>query len=562
MGPRRSRGSTRSGSSRSPAISSGARTREPRWDRKRGSVVATERVTLFGLPIVADRTVPYGRIDPALSRELFIRRALVEGDWETRHEFFAENERLVEEVEALEDRARRRDILVDDAGAVRLLRRADPGRRRVRRALRPLVARRAPRRARTLLDLHARAAARRGRRGRVDPRGWPDDVEAGRPRAALSYRFEPGADDDGVTVHVPLRAARRSCAPDRFEWLVPGLRAGARDDAAALAAEGPAARRSCRARDRRGGAGGAAAARAAAARRVARAARARCAASASRARRGTSPRSRRTCACASGRGRRRRACSPRATTSTRCARRSRPRLRAELTRPRRGARAPRHARWDVGTLPREVALPGTGRRVARLPGAGRRGRRPSACACSRPRPRSAAAMRARHAAAARCSRSRPPPAASSTGSATRARSRSPPRRTAALARCSTTRPRPRRRADRRGGRPGVGRGRLRAPARPRRRRARRADAGGRRAGGRGARRRPRGRAPAGARCRAVALQRRRAPTSRASSARLVYPGLRHGDRRRAAAATSSATCARAARGSSACRTPSPPTATG
>ena len=87
---------------------------EPRWERKRAQVVATERVTLYGLPIVAGRAVAYGRIDPALSRDLFIRRALVEGEWDTRHHFFAENRRLIEEVEALEERARRRDILVDD----------------------------------------------------------------------------------------------------------------------------------------------------------------------------------------------------------------------------------------------------------------------------------------------------------------------------------------------------------------------------------------------------------------------------------------------------------------
>ena len=87
---------------------------EPRWDARRGSVVATERVTLYGLPIVTDRTVQYGRIDPVLSRELFIRRALVEGDWQTRHAFVGENRALVEEVEALEHRARRRDILADD----------------------------------------------------------------------------------------------------------------------------------------------------------------------------------------------------------------------------------------------------------------------------------------------------------------------------------------------------------------------------------------------------------------------------------------------------------------
>ena len=86
----------------------------PRWDRKRAQVVATERATLYGMPIVAGRVVGYGQIDPELSRDLFIRRALVEGEWDTRHHFFAENEALVEEIRALEERARRRDILVDD----------------------------------------------------------------------------------------------------------------------------------------------------------------------------------------------------------------------------------------------------------------------------------------------------------------------------------------------------------------------------------------------------------------------------------------------------------------
>ena len=93
---------------------SSARTASRAGIRARGSVVATERVTLYGLPIVTDRTVQYGRIDPVLSRELFIRRALVEGEWETRHAFVRRTARLVEEVEALEHRARRRDILVDD----------------------------------------------------------------------------------------------------------------------------------------------------------------------------------------------------------------------------------------------------------------------------------------------------------------------------------------------------------------------------------------------------------------------------------------------------------------
>src|ERR687897_148721 len=80
----------------------------PQW------VMAAERVTLYGVPIVTDRQVNYARVDPGVARELFLRHALVEGDWETSHEFFARNRRLLEEVEELEHRARRRDIMVDD----------------------------------------------------------------------------------------------------------------------------------------------------------------------------------------------------------------------------------------------------------------------------------------------------------------------------------------------------------------------------------------------------------------------------------------------------------------
>ncbi|HEX5617280.1 MAG TPA: ATP-dependent RNA helicase HrpA [Solirubrobacteraceae bacterium] len=192
---------------------------EPRWSKSRGSVVATERVTLYGLPIIADRTVQYGRIDPGLSRELFIRRALVEGEWETRHEFLAENRQLVAEVEELEDRARRRDILVDDEALFgwyaeripddvvsaahfdrwwRDARLDDPGRLTFPREL---LLRGTP----------------------DDPRAWPETWKQGDLELPLSYRFEPGAEDDGVTVHVPL-AALGQLRSDRFEWLVPGLR--------------------------------------------------------------------------------------------------------------------------------------------------------------------------------------------------------------------------------------------------------------------------------------------------------------------------------------------------
>lgn len=87
---------------------------EPHWSTKQGAVMAYEKVTLYGVPIIAQRRINYGRVDPVVARELFIRHALVEGDWRTRHKFFHRNRALLHEVEELEARMRRRDILVDD----------------------------------------------------------------------------------------------------------------------------------------------------------------------------------------------------------------------------------------------------------------------------------------------------------------------------------------------------------------------------------------------------------------------------------------------------------------
>ena len=195
---------------------------EPRWVASRGSVVATERVTLYGLPIVSGRTVAYGRIDPALARELFIRRALVEGEWETRHAFLAANGALLEEVDALEQRARRRDLRVDDQAlfdfyAARIPsdvvsgahfdrwwrdeRRRDPERLTFPREL---------------LVTPAAAEA-------LDRSGRPESWHQGELKLPLSYRFEPGAEHDGVTVHVPLKALPQ-LREDGFDWLVPAFR--------------------------------------------------------------------------------------------------------------------------------------------------------------------------------------------------------------------------------------------------------------------------------------------------------------------------------------------------
>ena len=193
---------------------------EPRWDRRRAAVVAPERVTLYGLTIVASRTVQYGRIDPAAARELFIRRALVEGDWDQHHEFMRENDRRVAEVEALEARARRRDLLADESVraeffAQRLPAEVVGGREfdrwwRQTRHADP-----------SLLDYPMELLIR----GDVaaDGAGRPSVWRQGPLELALSYRFDPGSAADGVTVHVPL-ALLGEVREAGFEWLVPALR--------------------------------------------------------------------------------------------------------------------------------------------------------------------------------------------------------------------------------------------------------------------------------------------------------------------------------------------------
>lgn len=190
---------------------------EPRWERRRAAVVATERVTLYGLPIVAGRTVAYGRIDPDISRELFIRRALVEGDWTARHAFLRENARRLEEAEALEERARRRGIRVDDEVLFDFFEKRIPADvvsgahfDRWWRDVRDKDRLTFPRE--LLIDEDAAAG--------IDA---PDTWRQGDRELALSYRFEPGAEHDGVTVHVPLSALGELHA-DGFEWLVPALR--------------------------------------------------------------------------------------------------------------------------------------------------------------------------------------------------------------------------------------------------------------------------------------------------------------------------------------------------
>jgi ATP-dependent helicase HrpA len=194
---------------------------EPHWSKKRASVMAHERVTLYGVPLVADRLVSYGKVDVPLARELFIRHALVYGEWHTRHRFMETNRRLLEEAEELEHRARRRDIVVDEH---------------------------------TLFDFYDARVGPEVVSGAHFDRWWKDErrqrpelltfdpsmlthdaaeqvTEADYPEQwvgesltfPISYHFEPGSADDGLTIDVPVATLNRVEADD-FSWNVPGLR--------------------------------------------------------------------------------------------------------------------------------------------------------------------------------------------------------------------------------------------------------------------------------------------------------------------------------------------------
>ncbi|MBB4714118.1 ATP-dependent helicase HrpA [Streptomyces luteogriseus] len=194
---------------------------EPHWEKDQAAVMAYEKVTLYGVPIVAQRKVNYGRIDAEISRELFIRNALVEGDWRTHHKFFSDNRRLLTEVEELEHRARRRDILVDDETLFdfydqRIPEHVVSGAHfdswwKHKRHERP-----------DFLDFE-REMLINEKAGEVSKADYPDSWRQGNLKFRVTYQFEPGADADGVTVHVPLQVLNQ-VTDEGFDWQIPGLR--------------------------------------------------------------------------------------------------------------------------------------------------------------------------------------------------------------------------------------------------------------------------------------------------------------------------------------------------
>ena len=193
---------------------------EPHWEKRRAQVGAYEKVTLYGLTIVAKRQINYGPIDPKLSREIFIRNALVEGEYASKAAFFQHNRELFNEIERLEHKSRRQDILVDEEQIYAFYEARIPEEIYSGKAFEKWL-KQAERDNPKLLFLSREDLMKHGGET-ITPHAFPDNLFINGIALPLSYHFEPGHEHDGVTVDIPL-ALLNQLTPQPFEWLVPAL---------------------------------------------------------------------------------------------------------------------------------------------------------------------------------------------------------------------------------------------------------------------------------------------------------------------------------------------------
>jgi ATP-dependent helicase HrpA len=193
---------------------------EPRWEKKSGQVSAYERATLYGLVVYSQRRIDYGKINPDEAREIFIRSALVEGDFETRAPFFAHNQKLIREIENLEHKSRRLDVLVDEELIAAFYDKEVP--EGICNAVDfEIWYRQASKQSSRLLYLSRDDLMRHEAAG-ITTELFPKQMRQAGVEMLLSYHFEPGAVRDGVTLTVPLYALNQ-LSTGRCEWLVPGM---------------------------------------------------------------------------------------------------------------------------------------------------------------------------------------------------------------------------------------------------------------------------------------------------------------------------------------------------
>ena len=195
---------------------------EPRWDERRGGAVTTERVMLYGLPLVTGRQVGYDRVDHAAARAMFIRHALVEGSWTTRHMFASKNRAFVEDVRALAERVRRWNLVDEDAIFAFYDRRVGSDVVTTRHFDRWW--KKAGSEQPALLNLTIDDVTGTTGGGSIATDDWPDEWRQGELTFPVTYRFDPGDARDGVSVHIPIAVLNQVNASG-FDWQVPGLRA-------------------------------------------------------------------------------------------------------------------------------------------------------------------------------------------------------------------------------------------------------------------------------------------------------------------------------------------------
>lgn len=193
---------------------------DPHWEKKSAEVIALERATLYGLVVYSGRRVPFGKVDPQTAREIFIREALVQGQWETQLPFLAANHKMIAKVEELEHKSRRQDVLVDDELIYAFYDQqipADVCSGRLLEAWYRNEVKRQPK----LLVLSREELMRHEAAG-ITTQAFPKTIRLGGTDCNANYLHEPGDARDGVTVTVPLFVLNQ-VSEERCEWLVPGL---------------------------------------------------------------------------------------------------------------------------------------------------------------------------------------------------------------------------------------------------------------------------------------------------------------------------------------------------
>ena len=193
---------------------------EPTWSRKRAAAIAHQKSTLYGVPIVADRTVPYHRVDPSAARDMFIRNALIAGDWNTHHAFFKANAQALDDAAAYEEKARRRGLIVDEDTLFDFYDQRIPAKVTTGRHFDSWW-KKERRHTPDLLDFDP--AKLIDDSYDVTEESFPDHWRKGSIDYELTYKFEPGDPLDGVTVMVPIPMLA-GLDTEGFDWLVPGLR--------------------------------------------------------------------------------------------------------------------------------------------------------------------------------------------------------------------------------------------------------------------------------------------------------------------------------------------------